>query len=261
MKEDRMFNRHNSRFLSAIGISILILGLGLAAQEEKRVPPKLDGAAVTPVFDSGRFQSRIKGPQGVGVLAGDLSLYGKGGQAMGFAAKSEEAKTFLIGSFYSEALAYVRGGKPDLALERLKAMDTEFIAMGAPNSVHAFVSRIENFLATKTYEPAVLLDFLSLFQPVYEDYLLSKGKDRLTLFQAGSWLMDMGLAAAAKDKSLLKQPQVLSYFVAEMKRMDAPKGVQDSLAEISNISAKKEIADRDAEQVLKLIKRIQSVLG
>jgi hypothetical protein len=43
--------------------------------------------------------------------------------------------------------------------------------------------------------------------------------------------------------------------------MDAPKGVQDSLSEISAISAKKDIVDRDAEQVLKLIKRIQSVLG
>jgi hypothetical protein len=43
--------------------------------------------------------------------------------------------------------------------------------------------------------------------------------------------------------------------------MDAPKGVQDSLSEISTISAKKDIVDRDAEQVLKLIKRIQSVLG
>ena len=256
-----MINRHRSRSLSVVGISILVLGLGLSAQEAQRVPPKLDGAAVTPVFDSGRFQSRIRGPQGVGILANDLSLFGKGDQAMGFAAKSDEAKTFLIGSFYSESLAYARGGKLDLALERLKAIEKELIAMGAPNSIYAVLSRIENFISTKKYEPAVILDFLSLFQPVYEGYLLSQGKDRLTLFQAGSWLMDMGLAAAAKDKSLLKQPQVLGYFIAEMKRMDAPKGVQDSLAEISGISSKKELAERDAEQVLKLIKRIQSVLG
>lgn len=255
-----MSNRHIGRFLSVIGISVLIIGLGLASQET-RVPPKLDGVPVTPVFDSGRFQSRIAGPQGLGVLANDLSLFGKGDQAMGFAAKSDEAKTFLIGSFYSESLAYVRGGKMDLALERLKAIEKEFIAMGVPNAVFAYLSRVGNFIATRKYEPAVILDFLALFQPVFEDHLLSKGKDRLTLFQAGSWLMDMGLASAAKDKSLLKQPQVLSFFIAEMKRMDAPKGVQDALAEISTISAKKDIADRDTEQVLKLIKRIQSVLG
>jgi hypothetical protein len=255
-----MFNRRMSRSLTLIGISILALGLGLAAQEPKTLP-KLDGVPVTPVFNSGRFQARISGPQGLGVLANDVSVFGKGDQAMGFAAKSDEAKTFLIGSFYSEALAYVRGGKTDLAVERIKAMEREFIAMGAPNAVNAVLSRVENLIATKKYEPAVLLDFLGLAQPVCEDYLLSKGKDRLTLFQAGSWLMDMGLAAAAKDKSLLRQPDVLNFFIAEMKRMDAPKGVQDSLAEISAISVKKDIVDRDADQVLKLIKRIQSVLG
>jgi hypothetical protein len=115
--------------------------------------------------------------------------------------------------------------------------------------------------STKKYDPAVLLEFFSLFQPVYEDFLKSKGQDRLTLFQAGSWLMDMGLAAAAQDNSLLKQPQVLNFFIAEMKRMDAPKGVQDSLTEIATISSKKELAPRDADQVLKLIKKIQTVLG
>jgi hypothetical protein len=231
----------------------------LVAQDKIKLPKTVPGGKV--VFDSNAFQSGIQAAAGLAPLADGMSLYGQGGQAMGFAAKSEEAKTFLIGPFYSEALAYVRGGQTDLAVERIRAMQSEFIAMGAPNSVNAVLSRIGNLVATKKYDPAVILDFIGLAQPVCEDYLLSKGKDRLTLFQAGSWLMDMGLAAAAKDKSLLKQPDVLNYFIAEMKRMDAPKGVQDSLAEISTISAKKDIADRDADQVLKLIKRIQSVLG
>jgi hypothetical protein len=261
MKEDNMSRHQKNRVLVGVFISVLALTLVLVAQEEKRVLPKFDPAAVQPVFDSTRFQSRINGPKGMGVLANNLSLYGKEGQAMGFAAKSEEAKTFLIGSFYSESIAYVRAGKPELALDRLRAIENEFIAMGVPNSVYGFISKIENAITTKKYDPAVLLEFFSLFQPVYEDFLKSKGQDRLTLFQAGSWLMDMGLAAAAQDNSLLKQPQVLNFFIAEMKRMDAPKGVQDSLTEIATISSKKELAPRDADQVLKLIKKIQTVLG
>ncbi len=256
-----MFKRFGNKAVLGTLIAILVVSLPLAAQEAKRVMPKADSASAQPVFDSAQFQSRINGPKGIGGLATDLSLYGKGGQAMGFAAKSEEAKTFLIGSFYSECVAYVRAGKSELALDRLKAMEKEFIVMGVPGSVYGFLSKIENAITTKKYDAAVLLDFFSLFQPVYQDYLKSKGPDRLILFQAGSWLMDMALAAAAQDTSLLRQPQVLSYFVAQMKRMDAPKGVQDSLAEISTISARKDIAARDADQVLKLIKRIQTVLG
>jgi len=256
-----MFKRFDNKVIPAVFIAVLALTMVLAAQEEKRVIPKVDPSTAQPVFDSTGFQSRIAAPKGIGGLANDLSLYGKGGQAMGFAAKSEEAKTFLIGSFYSECVAYVRAGKADLAVDRLKAIENEFIAMGVPNSIYGFISKIENAITTKKYDTAVLLDFLSLFQPVYEDYLKSKGQDRLTLFQAGSWLMDMALAAAAQDTSLLKQPRTLSYFVAEMKRMDAPKGVQDALAEILTISGKKELAGRDADQVLKLIKKIQTVMG
>jgi len=261
MKEDRMFQQIRDKAPLAALAVVLVLALALSAQQERRDPGKVDPAAAQIVFDSTRFQSQIAGPKGIGVLANDLSLYGKGGQAMGFAAKSEEAKTFLIGSFYSECIAYVRAGKSALALDRLKAMETEFIAMGVPNSIYNFISKIENAVTTKKYDSPVLLDMFSLFQPVYEDYLKSKGQDRLILFQAGSWLMDMGLAAAAQDTSLLRQPQVLKYFEAQMKRMDAPKGVQDALAEISTISAKKDLANRDADQVLKLIKRIQTVLG
>ncbi len=256
-----MFKLFRNKAVMGIFVAVLALGLAAVAQEQKRELPKVDPATAQPVFDSTGFQSRIAAPKGFGGLANDLSLYGKGGQAMGFAAKSEEAKTFLIGSFYSECIAYVHAGKGDLALDRLKAIENEFIAMGVPTSVYNFISKIENAIATKKYDKAVLLDFFALFQPVYEDYLKSKGQDRLILFQAGSWLMDMGLAAAAQDTTLLKQPRTLTYFIAEMKRMDAPKGVQDSLAEISAISGKKELAARDADQVLKLIKKIQTVLG
>ena len=256
-----MFKQLTNKVIAGTLVAALAFAAGLAAQEQKRGLPKVDPSNAQPVFDSTGFQSRINAPKGIGGLAADLSLYGKGGQAMGFAAKSDEAKTFLIGSFYSECIAYVRAGKSDLALDRLKAMEKEFIVMGVPTSIYNFISKIENLITTKTYQPAVLLDFFSLFQPVYEDYLKSKGTDRLILFQAGSWLMDMALAASAQDTSLLKQPQVLTYFIAQMKRMDAPKGVQDALAEISTISTKKDIANRDADQVLKLIKRIQTVLG
>ncbi len=256
-----MFKPFENNVIAGIFIAVLVVSVALVAQEEKRVVPKVDPSTAQPIFDSTGFQSRINAPNGIGGLANNLSLYGKGGQAMGFAAKSDEAKTFLIGSFYSECIAYVRAGKFDLALDRLKAMEKEFIAMSVPTSIYGFISKIENAITTKKYDSAVLLDFFSLFQPVYGDYLKSKGQDRLILFQAGSWLMDMALAAAAQDTSLLKQPQFLNYFVVQMKRMDAPKGAQDALAEISTISMKKEIDKHDADQVLKLIKRIQTVLG
>ena len=143
-----MFKPLENKVIAAIIVAGLTFSTALAAQEEKRVIPKVDPSTAQPIFDSTQFQSRIAAPKGIGSLANDLSLYGKGGQAMGFAAKSEEAKTFLIGSFYSECVAYVRAGKSDLALDRLKAMEKEFIVMGVPGSVYGFLSKIENAITT-----------------------------------------------------------------------------------------------------------------
>jgi hypothetical protein len=73
--------------------------------------------------------------------------------------------------------------------------------------------------------------------------------------------MDMSLAAAGGEKDLLRQQGKLDYFIKEMKRMDAPKGAIEALDEIATISKAKEISDKDAEKVLKLVKKIQTILG
>lgn len=254
-----MSQRHQRSMILILAVLCLGMAAMLVAQDKIKLPKTISGGKV--VFDSNAFQSGIQATSGFAPLADGMSLYGKGGQAMGFAAKSEEAKTFLIGAFYSESLAYIRAGKYPLAVERLKAMEKEFVNMGVPSALYNFISKIENTVTLHKYEPAVLLDFFALFQPFFEEYLSAKGADRLTLFQAGSWLMDMGLAASARNTTLLKQPEKVGYIASEMKRMDAPKGVLDALAELSTITAKKEIADRDADQVVKLVKKIQTVLG
>ena len=111
------------------------------------------------------------------------------------------------------------------------------------------------------YEKGALFDVLTLFQPFFEDYAKSKSGDKLILFRAGTWLMDMSLAAAGKDKNLLKQTEDINYFIKEMKRMDAPKGVLNALDDIEKVANKKDITDKDTKTVLKLVKKIQTILG
>ncbi|MBN1254744.1 MAG: hypothetical protein JXA50_05670 [Deltaproteobacteria bacterium] len=221
----------------------------------------LSKAKTDVVFDSSVFQSGITSDKSIGTLAKEQSTIGTKATAYGFAAKSEEAKFFLIGTLYAEALAYLRSNDIDLAADRLKAIEKNFIDLNVPSSLYNYISKTRNLLETKRYSVEVVGEFLSLFQPFYEDYAKGKGDDWLTLFRAGTWLVDMSLAAAAGDTNLLRQKAKLDYFTTEMKRMDAPKGALDALAEITKISEQKEIAEKDAKQVLKLVKKIQTVLG
>ena len=212
-------------------------------------------------FNSYSFQSGIKAGKSLGTLAKENSTAGEKATAYGFAAKSEEASFFIIGALYSESIAFLKSGERDPASKRLESIENEFIKLGVPKSLYNYITKTRNLLGKKEYSTEVLEEFLSLFQPFFEDYAKGKAEDKLILFRAGSWLVDMSLTAAAGDKELLRQKGTLDYFTKEMKRMDAPKGVLGSLDEITKISEKKEITDRDAKEVLEQVKKIQTILG
>jgi hypothetical protein len=266
--ERRRKKMKNKGILGGITMVVLVavfMASGAFSEEKPTIPNlkdlKVKGGDV--IFDSSTFQSGIRSGKSLGTLAKEQSIVGEKATAFGFAAKSEEAKFFLIGSLYSEVLAYLRSGDSQLAADRLKAIEKNFIELNVPSSLYNYLSRTRNLLETKRYSPEVVGEFLSLFQPFFEDYArgMGKGEDNLTLFRAGSWLMDMSLAAAGGDKNILKQSGKLDYFIKEMTRMDAPKGVLDALEEIAKVAAQKEITDKDAVNVLKQVKKIQTVLS
>ena len=251
-------------FTLATAALLAVLTAPAVFPQDKPVLPeelKLEGGVV--IFDSSTFQSEIRSGKSLGELAKEHSTIGEKATAFGFAAKSEEAKFFTIGALYAESLAYLRGGDTDMAAKRLQAIEKEFIVLDVPNSLFNYISKTRNLIETKRYPMEALGEFLALFQPLFEDYAKGKvkGEDFLTLFRSGSWLVDMSLAAAAGDIKMLKQKATLDYFISEMKRMDAPKGVLDALEGIAKISGQEDIPERDTRQVLKLVGEIQSILG
>jgi len=241
--------------------AVLLIFPGLAYPQDGIDPENLKLGSSSPYFNPGAFQSGLWSAKNLGELATKNSPVREKATTFGFSAKSEEAKFFIIGALYSEALACLKSGDRDTASKRLQLIEREFINMGAPSSLYSYVSKTRNMLENDNYPPEYMLTVLSFFGPFFEDYAKSKSEEKLTLFRAGSWLVNMGLAAAAGDKMLLKQPDTLSYFTAQMKKMDAPKGVLDALGQIEKVSRKEQITDKDSEQVLELIKEIENLLS
>jgi hypothetical protein len=220
---------------------------------------KVDSPA--PYFNSQAFQSAIQSPKDLGDLAKQNSPLGEKAATFGFAAKSDESRFFLIGALYTEALAYLNSGKRDLASQRLEYIQRDLINVGAPSSLYSFITKANNLIQGDKYPPEYLVTVLSLFQPFFEEYAKSKSEDKLTLFRAGAWLVNMSLTAASGDKELLRQPAVLNHFTSEMKRMDAPKGVLDALGQLKEVSQKEQITDKDTDTVLQLVNQIEQLLS
>ena len=256
-------NRIYSCLLSvAVILTITVLPMSVFGDSKREIPDGSLQKAPEAYFNSANFQSGIQRSEGLSNLAKTHTPLGDKAVSYGFAAKSDEAKFFLIGTLYSEALAHLRDGKSVLAADRLKAIESQFVTLQAPNALYSYVSKTRNRIELGKYSTQALYDMLSFFQPFFEDYAKSLNQDKLILFRAGSWLVDMSLTAAAGNKQLIKQgkPQ-LEYFTKEMKRMDAPKGVLTALEKIDKIAGKAEIGDKDIERVLKQVKKIQTILG
>jgi hypothetical protein len=231
------------------------------AQGERTLPasPEVTGGEV--YLDSSRFQARIRSASDLGTLAKQQVALGEQAVAFGFAARSAEARFFIIGSLYTEAVAHLHSGNVMEAAKQLAAIEQELVTLQAPGSLYNYLTKTRNILERQQYTDEVRTDFLALLQPFLDDYAKSQGDAKLTLFRAGTWLIDVGLAAAAQDTPALRQPIKAQYFNREMKRLAAPKGVLEAMDQITRITEKPEITDSDARVVLKLVKQIQELLG
>ena len=248
------------RYFSCL-IPALLIGVSSLAQEAHEIP---EGFTLPPgdlVFSSSVMQAELGSTVDLGAMARENSALGERASSFGFSAKSDEANVFLVGALYSEALAFLRSGDFESAVDRLEALQAQFIRLGVPNSLYGYVSKVLNLVNQQQHSNEALLDMLSLFQPFFEDYANGRSEDLLILFRAGSWLVDMSLTAAVGNTIMLRQQAHLEYIIREMERMDAPAGVGDALEQIAEVTAKKEISTRDLQSVIGQVKRIQSILG
>lgn len=254
-----------STFKSAhfLSLALPLLCVVAPALAVEPLPPRqeLDAVPAEVTFDSVRFQEVLRTGKNLGSLASANSSLDDDAIQFGFAAQSEEARFFISGALFSEALAHQRGDQSAEVVRKLKALEREFIAIGVPGSLYNYVTKLRSMVESGAYESDAILQFFSLFQPFVEDLARSQSEDKLLLFRAGSWLVDMGLAAATGNMELLAQAERLAYLAREMERMEAPKGALDALREIAEISGQEEISERDAERVLTLVQRMKSLLG
>jgi hypothetical protein len=249
-------------FVSTLVIVLLTALPALAADQEERVPPAApDASTADLVLNSSQFQANLRSEQGLGTLVTAHSTIGQQATAFGFSPKSREATFFIIGALYAEAVGLLHSGNYDMAGLRLATIEAQLLALQAPGSLYNYTSKTRNLIEGQRYAPEALAEFLSLLQPLLDDYAKGQGADKQTLFRAGSWLVDVGLAAAAQDTGALRQAAVAQYFSQELKRLHAPKGVQEALDKLSHIIAKTDLTNHDADEVLKLVKEIQTILA
>lgn len=245
----------------AAAVALLVISLGVNAwlgahmlgqptQMASEVRP-LQGPAHAYVFQKG-----IAADADLGALVSAQAMETEPMVAFGFESKPTPARrSFLLGTLYAEALAYVRSGDTETAQQRWQTMDDALADMHEPlisyrREMQSLIQQEERFAA-----------FLPLFESFYEASAAREQDQTLPLFQAGAWLTNMRLAAAAGDVEGLRSGDAVAYFHREMIHLGAAKGVLDKLERLGELMAQDTLSAREVKTALKLVQKMQQLLG
>jgi hypothetical protein len=209
-------------------------------------------------FNSSLFQSSIQSETSLGALAAAHPALEDQARSLGFAAMSE---FYRVGALYAEALAYLRSGNLEVTAKRLTAIEKQLRRLSVPSSLADQVRHMRHLLESGQYTSAVLGEGLALFQPLCEQVAREQGPEQLMLFRVGTWLVDMRLTAAAGDTVLLRQGDKARYFLHEMQRLNAPPKVVEALERLNHLMVQSTMTGADVQEVLRLVKLMQMLLG
>jgi hypothetical protein len=223
--------------------------------------PVLDPLGRERPLQASTFQAGIHSATDLGTLVTAHAVADELAVAFGFAATSERTRFFLLGTRYAEALAYVESGNLRTAAQHLATMHQALMDMQGPSALSSYLSEMQYLLQNRQYIAEVLREFLALFEVLYTEDAKGVDAESLTLFQAGAWVENMKLAAAAGDKDALRQVTTAQYFRRKMQSLHAPQGILDALDQISHTVAKSDLTDMDIAKVLALAKQVQRLFS
>jgi hypothetical protein len=242
----------------ALTAALLVLSLGVNVWLGTRaLGPALGSNEVRTVrvpAQAYTFQKAIRQDADLGALVAAQDAESEP-KAYGFAGKSTRQQSFLLGTLYAEALAYAHSGNIEAATQRWQTMDQALAQTTEP--LLSYRHQMREWLRQKPPQLERVQAVLPLFEPAFELYAEREAEQTLPLFQAGAWMTNMRLAAAAGDAAGLRQGDAIAYFLA---RLDGPKGVEERLGRLGDLMAQETLSQRDMRTVLKLVEKMQQLL-
>jgi hypothetical protein len=178
--------------LIVVSVSLLFGGLiatAVMAQDVSDLTNRLgEKSEIWASYSSTGVQSALKRSGGLGEDFAANSAFGADASTFGFAERSPEARMFLAGTLYAEALAFTQDGQYEAATDRLLALQDIVNKAEAPVALRGYIQRTTEIIAQSRYDRRAMVEFLALLQPQLDGFAASNSSDMQILFQTGAWL-------------------------------------------------------------------------
>lgn len=197
--------------------------------------------------------------------------------AMNLAAEDKESVALRTGIVLADLILTLNDSEKDVLLKDLEGLRTGLATIGAGSDIDATIGEVIDHVKTDAVTRQELwVQVEEMREAVYGELAQEGGSQMVPLVQAGSWLEGTHLLSEAIVASgewgdalnLLRQPDVVAYFLAQLKAADA-QGTElpmvtltrGTLEQMHDIAAKDSLTEEDVTKVRDLTRDLLNQLA
>jgi hypothetical protein len=220
----------------------LVLSLGVHVwQGIRALGPYLSGAQQTaaralaghsagasmPIY---QFQAQLPHPTALGALVAARPVPEIPRVVVGFTSRATRSTFVRMGIVYAETVAALQSGPSGVAEERLRLLTQAVISLQAPPALAQYLREMQTMLQRQPPTDNTKAQLVALFEPLYAQvYATDPTAAAWILFQAGAWMENLSLAAAAGDQEAVRQASVVQSLHHALRPLKVPDAVLDAL--------------------------------
>jgi hypothetical protein len=252
----------------------LVLSLGVHVwQGVRALGPQAPGAQQTagrslvghragvsmPIY---QFQAQLPHATALGALVAMRPAPEIPRAVVGFTPHATRSTFVRMGILYADAVAALQSGAVETAEERLRLLTQAVTSLQAPPALEQYLREMQIMLQRQPPTDNTLAQLVALFEPLYAQvYATEPTAAPWVLFQAGAWLENLALVAAAGDQKAVRQAPVVQSLYDALRPLKVPDAVLDALQQLHDRVARQPVTAEDLRTIQTLTDTITHQLS
>jgi hypothetical protein len=216
------------------------------------------GAAM-PIY---RFQAQLPHTTALGALVAARPVPEIPRAVVGFTSNATRSTFVRMGVLYADTVAALQSGAVEAATERLRLLTQVVTGLQAPPALPRYLQEMQAMLQRQASADPTTAPMVALFEPLYAQvYATDSTAAPWVLFQAGAWLENLALAAAAGDHKAVRQAPVVQFLHDALRPLKVPDAALDALQQLHDRVARQPVTVEDLHAIQTLADTIMQQLS
>jgi hypothetical protein len=207
-----------------------------------------------------QFQAQLPHATTLGALVAARPVPQMPRPTIGFTPHAPRSTFVRIGILYADTLAALQSGEAPAAEHRLRLLTQAVTSLQAP----ALSQYLRERQAVLQRQPPdnTTAQLVALFEPLYAQvYATDPSAAAWVLFQAGAWIENLSLTAAAGDQGAVRQAQVVRSLRDALRPLNVPDAVLNALEQLHGLVARQPVTVEDLRVIQTLADTINKQLS